>query len=402
MAVLITAVLMIFAEIALAANLDLAINGAVNDYSSDLVLRTDSRSNNGFDKYDMVAPSSPSNASSFYSSITGYSLSIDSWNANDNPRTLSLVYSMDEAQTGTLTFSWAGITSGYTATLRDYGTDSSYSVQLGGDVDMSDQSSYPKTLSSDSNIYLKIVIDTAATDSTSTTGTGGGGAGAASTKASMKIKVPKPITIDEIGIVEIPITLENNGDYNLYDISLSTEVLKDALPSEIEATLDKTFFDSLATKQKKNLLLRVIIDEDDVSLYEVQIEAKSRTPSFTTQGKVYIDFSAKNASGIKKMVVFAEDMIVENPECLELKEMVDEAKKALEEGKEREAIAKAEAAVEACRQSISGPKKAVFPSFKDLNIEKNIIFYLAIGVVAAIIFGIMFNLYKMRKFKKKT
>ena len=89
-----------------ATDLNLKVTGNINGYSSDLWLKDNANADSDIDAYDMLAPSSPSNYSTFSSSSSGQSLSIDSWNFNDNTRIFNLTFSITNPQTGTFNISW--------------------------------------------------------------------------------------------------------------------------------------------------------------------------------------------------------------------------------------------------------------------------------------------------------
>ena len=65
-----------FVQFVLAADLDIGINAKINNYNTDLYLKTSPSAITGFDVYDFDSPSNPSNYSQLYSSITGHSLII--------------------------------------------------------------------------------------------------------------------------------------------------------------------------------------------------------------------------------------------------------------------------------------------------------------------------------------
>jgi len=171
------------------ADMNLRITGEINNQTSDLWLKIKSGADENFDVYDMKAPTAPSNYSQFVSAVAGNSLSIDSWSTN--PRTINLTYSMSAAQTGNVVFSWnsASIdTSSYDVKLKYYGSDSTYTTQVGSDVDMGSQSSYTTpALTSESDIYIQVVVsDVTTTTETTTSSGGGGGGGAAPSKIPIK------------------------------------------------------------------------------------------------------------------------------------------------------------------------------------------------------------------------
>ena len=234
--------------------------------------------------------------------------------------------------------------------------------------------------------------------STTTTVTEGGGGGGGTRSISLKIEVPSSINLEEKGRVEIPITLNNDGQTDLNKINLVGYVLKNSVLSNIKVEFDKDYFESLKKNTKEGAVLTTEISADEVAVYEIVINASSASPVYNAKAVVYLNFVGKEASGVKKMIVFADNMVVENPECLELKEMVDDAKKAFEEGRFQEAIMKSNKAIEACRESISGPKQSVFSTLRG---QENILIYLGVGIVLAIILGVIVNIYKRIWFRKK-
>lgn len=225
-----------------------------------------------------------------------------------------------------------------------------------------------------------------------------GGGGIRTRTISLKIGIPSPFNLEETGTIKIPITLENNGQTEFKQVTLTSYVLKDSVLSSIKAEFDRSYFESIKTGTKEEVFLTVEISTDEIAIYEVVINASSKSPLYSDDGYVYLNFIGKNVSGIKKMVVFTENMIAENPECLELKEMVEEANRAFEEGRFQEAIEKSNKAVEACREAISGPKQPVFPTLKG---QEYILVYLGLGILLAIILGLIFFIYRKIRFRKK-
>ncbi len=170
-----------------AENLNLKINAAVNDYNADFYAKTSSLSNESFDVYDFKVPGNPSNYSNLYSVLgTGEHLSIDSWSASTNPRDLNLVYSVSEAQTGTLILSWTKQTGSYDGTLYDYGTDAGRTI-LVSSVDMRSASTYSASLSGDNIRYFKLSVEGYSTSTEETPEENHGG----------RVRVEKNFSIDK-------------------------------------------------------------------------------------------------------------------------------------------------------------------------------------------------------------
>ncbi len=148
--------IIILSAYASAENLNLKLTGEINAYSSDVYIKTNSNAASTFEAYDMPAPSSPNNLSQFYSSADSQQLAIDSWNFS-NSRTLNMVYTLPEAQTGSINFSWQAITGNYTANLVYYGENSSYSNAL-ATINMRTNSSYSAGITSNTTLYLQVSV----------------------------------------------------------------------------------------------------------------------------------------------------------------------------------------------------------------------------------------------------
>lgn len=159
----------------------LVINGAVNNYSSDVRLKINSDSTNNFDNYDfsILSSDNPSDYAQFYSNVSTNSssdyFSIDSWNGAE--RTFYLVYSMLNPQTGTLTFSWNDdfvSANNYNAVIYYYGNDSSYN-SLVGSANIGSSSSYSVNLNDESIAYAKVILTRVITAVIAAGSSGGGG-----------------------------------------------------------------------------------------------------------------------------------------------------------------------------------------------------------------------------------
>ena len=227
---------------------------------------------------------------------------------------------------------------------------------------------------------------------------GGAGGGGASTGATFELIVPLPITIYEAGKVEVPIIIKNTGDRSFKNIEIKAK----AENKNVDLQIDKNSIDLLKVKASENVIITANVKSNDITTYGIKITAKSGTPTYDDDGVAYINVVGANASGVKKTVVFADDMIIGNPECLELKEMVTEADLALEQGNYQEAIEKSQEAVEACKEILTGPKRPSYPEIPSLLGDKNrIIWYVVIGSAAAIILGILINIARKIAFRRK-
>jgi hypothetical protein len=157
-----------------AASIDLKINAAASDFDTDLYLQTDSDSSTIFDYQDFEQRTFPNGNYSFlFSNIGGKNLTIDVWPPVE--RTFYLIYQISPSYSGTLSLSWStsGISSDLTATLTDYGSDSSYSSSVDS-ANMKTSSSYTTSMTG-TRRYFKIQVSNYTSGDTSGGGGGGGG-----------------------------------------------------------------------------------------------------------------------------------------------------------------------------------------------------------------------------------
>ena len=214
----------------------ITITGTIEGYSSSVVLRTDSNAGNGgfFDAYDMPVPSSPSDFASFYSSISGATVSIDSWAPAERSE-INLVFDVPTGFTGgAINFEWDQPGTAYDATFQYYGISAYVTLVDSSDMD-DDGSSYSAIISGDDNIYVRIVVvdepsSTVSTGGDSGGGGGGGGAGEPETVELPEISVIKDVTtgklLFDVGIIIPPEydTIQEGDDFKVL-INLDPQII---------------------------------------------------------------------------------------------------------------------------------------------------------------------------------
>ena len=90
-------------------------------------------------------------------------------------------------------------------------------------------------------------------------------------------------------------------------------------------------------------------------------------------------------------IIFTEEFIIGNPQCAELVDLINDAKKLFDEGKELEAAAKAEEALSACNKAITQPPR---PRIYERLSDKFIGFT---AIASLLAFGLGFAYYTYRK-----
>ena len=133
--------------------------------------------------------------------------------------------------------------------------------------------------------------------------------------------------------------------------------------------------------------MRVFSDTTKEGRYKATIFVNITTPSFSDWGEFVIELRSSNKSEAEKILIFTEKLISENPKCLELTELVKEARKAFDAGEIKKALDQSSKISDACEKAISSNEQFVF--YKDTLPP---IFYYS-AILTAIIFIVIFIIY---------
>lgn len=241
---------------------------------------------------------------------------------------------------------------------------------------------------------------TASTTTTTTTSGGGGGGGGSSTKleketVSLKIIVPEPVIAKQRDSFTVPIGIFNDGKATISDISINTSVTKDSIPrTDFITSLDKTSISTLPVEEYENASLYVSIDTNDTGIFEVLISALSQDPPHLEWEIFYVQ--VEDEQNIKEKILFTQEFIVGNPECTELKELVDEAQRLFDKGDLVNAQKKADEALEACKRAI-----AQEPSTRIIQrIGDKLFGILGIASLSAFVLGFAYYYYRRIRLKR--
>ena len=162
---------------------------------------------------------------------------------------------------------------------------------------------------------------------TTTTSSGGGGGGASPSPVAFKLIVPGSISAYKNERIDIPLVISNTGTRTFSDISLKSYGVKEGEAYEhVSVGLDKTFISTLTSNTKQNILMTVFFNNDSlIGNYEIYVNATSKSPSYSDWAKISISLQELNVTALKKFLIYTEELIVGNPQCLELQELVNEA-----------------------------------------------------------------------------
>lgn len=243
---------------------------------------------------------------------------------------------------------------------------------------------------------FKIEFTTPATTPVTAPSSGGGGGGG-TTPVAFKIIKPKEISAYAYQKIIIPLTLENKGTKDFNEISITSIAFKDGnIQNKVITSLDKSYIESLKKDTNENLTLTVFFDTNNTGDYEILINATSQSPKYTDWAKIYISLQETNGSRVRELLIFTEEFIAKNPECIEITEILNEAKKYFENGDFNSAREKADKAVSACREAIAQPGLASLRFKSNFTINE----YILIATIGSIILGILYYSIKRIRFKR--
>ena len=241
-------------------------------------------------------------------------------------------------------------------------------------------------------------VELSVTTTTVTVPSSGGGGGGSSTKTkpvSLKIIVPEPVSSRRKDRLVLPISLLNSGEVALKNIFLKAGVSKDGLFREdLIASFDTSVIDSLGIGEERGLTLIVDANTEEYGLYEITLNATVQDPKYNDWAKIFIN--VEETESILERILFTEEFVVGNPECVEITELIEEARGFLNAGAIDESYKKLDEALEACRTAIEQP-----PFVRVRNqFEKYLFNY--IWLVSLLIFMIGFLYYSYRRRKLRS
>jgi len=274
-----------------------------------------------------------------------------------------------------------------------------YTVRLAPDADwygtriirFSANDSYSIAYSNNITIIVEDVIDEAPTTITITSGGGGGGATRTKIKKVLeyeytRLLVPGPVSVIEPNKVKIPIIVENNINQPLKEIYLS------AVSEEgISLEFDTLFIDEIDIKDKKIVnLFATAIDRNKP--YTITINAKVTTPSLNDSTIVQINPLENMTVKVKTVM----DLLKTHPECLELNELVINAKKSIDNKEYVKANNLLEEALRSCR-FIRAKKEEEKLAPVQIKIKGLVLW----GIIILIIIGAVASFYLIKRKRSK-
>lgn len=249
----------------------------------------------------------------------------------------------------------------------------------------------------DSKIFYVNVSQTPSNTGTTTVSSGGGGGSTVVVRpASLKLILPDPLIVNQSGLVILPIMLQNDGQTDLSNISLSSSVARDGAFINTLQQFSLKNISRLSPGDQKRLNLTVFLDTNESGLYEINVNATVQSPRYTDTAKTYVTINA--GSIVDNQLEFAEQYIINNTICENTTAYIDQAKALYDQHNFSAAQILVEKAINDCKQLVEQTQAE--HRVKPLSKVNQLFLYLILAVVAAAAGGFFYYLYNQLKLNK--
>ena len=183
----------------------------------------------------------------------------------------------------------------------------------------------------------------------------------------------------------------------LKGINLTSEIsLNNKWTEDISISFAEDYIDELLLGESKNITMDIYTNTDLVGKYKASIFANVTAPKFSDWSYFYIYLNKTNITEVENRIIFTEKFVAENPQCIELTEIVEESKELFQQGKISEALKKSEEAMSACKDSISSNENVNRIGY----LMDSAFYYLTFSVLFVFVLGIIIYIYKRIKLNK--
>jgi hypothetical protein len=227
--------------------------------------------------------------------------------------------------------------------------------------------------------WFSIEIVAASQETTTVVSSGSGGGGGGSKNAALAISLDSSRdSITKGEVLQLALEIENIGQVRIDSIDLGLSSDREGL----DMTLSLEEIDSLETDEKVDLTMVLDSRHAGEGSYIITLSAVSDDPTVNDSSIFVLDIEGEG-DAIQKEIVFAQDLFRNNPECLELKELIDNAQDSLDAGNYNEAKSNIAIAIESCRQLVKTQQLSKVPvdklSFGNIMVMLTLLTVLILG-----------------------
>ncbi|MFH1849781.1 MAG: tandem-95 repeat protein [archaeon] len=217
------------------------------------------------------------------------------------------------------------------------------------------------------------------------------------------ILTPGLVTTYENDTVIVPIYVQNSGNKTLKGIHLSGEVGNE----NIKLNFSQTYIEELPSGETVEVSL-IMFPQRAYGEYEVLITAEVDDPKITDRAKFFIHSLEKgkdNRTQLNTKISFTKDLLQENPECLELNELLTKASGMINSSQFAEAEKIITNVVESCRYLISLKERNIevpqsagpFSRIKGRIMSNKGIFFATISLLSTTLLIFAYYFFRRRK-----
>lgn len=213
--------------------------------------------------------------------------------------------------------------------------------------------------------------------------------------ASLSVSVPSLLAAKPDTTILERVTLKNTGEVDLNLISLSTKTSSSQIMATYELPSLKILTPGKSTQVNLIVTTGPVLTEPS---YEITLFANSSNPRLSESNILYLASVPTNLTKLEVEIVFAIDLFEKNSECLELKELIDQAKQKQQQGEAQRAEQLIQQAVDSCT-SILKQSRVRLPQTQVT--KPRLEFYLpvlgAMFALMAVAIAILIVMYKKKK-----
>ncbi len=236
---------------------------------------------------------------------------------------------------------------------------------------------------------------------------GGGGGGSRMVVTPTRKEELKPSAIDLIvpdvvtsyanQSILIPVLVQNTWNSTLKKVTLNASTES----KNVSFVFSKDYFETLAVGQTENVSL-LVSNYRSGEDFKIKITANVTEPKTSDSALVLLNTIEQSEIGeeVQTKVTFAQDLLNENPECMELNELLGKAREAVNANAKQEALKMVDGVIEGCKYLVSLSKKV--EQKPDTIVQKiirkeNMKIILPFIILAAIVTIMMVSIKKKNK-----
>lgn len=247
------------------------------------------------------------------------------------------------------------------------------------------------------NVTLNVSYAEMPTDIIIQRGGGGGGVIEGAKIASLTITVSGTGEIQSYNKTTLTVTLENTGEVALNGVNVSSFVKES---DEIHLDLSREYVSQIGIGESVDTSLTITSYNLTKNSYEIRITGSVTDPDFDQSTTIYIK-TLFNETKLEKKIQLAKDLFQDNPECLDLTELILAAEEELGKNNLEKAKELTETALENCRDIIRYTNvtrlQKITPEMERVPVNEIIIVLLIIAL-----FTILAYLWLERREEAKT